>query len=200
MECSVCNFANSKLSIYCGQCGRKLNPEIASRRDGTFMFVDISNFTPFAEKSDPEEIKIMLEIIFHAVYQVINRYGGTFHQLIGDSVFVLFGIPKAIEKQGERALNAAIEIRELSPIISDQLGFKLQFHIGIHSGEVFCGDISVINYHAFSTIGDPINVTSRIESICPTGEIYLSDKVYKSTKHVFHFEKLQKIKLTLLST
>ncbi|KQC15218.1 MAG: hypothetical protein APR63_04175 [Desulfuromonas sp. SDB] len=190
MLCPLCKFDNPPNHSFCGNCGSRLNIAKPSRRIATFLIVDMVNFTKLSEQLDPEQVKKLVQETFASLDDITQRVGGYLHQIIGDSGLFLFGIPLALEKHSERAVSAALQIKKITPVLSEQLEQNINFHMAIHSGEVFCGDILINKFHSYFTIGDPLNVTSRIENICPAGEIYVSQEIYKATSHLFNYEQV----------
>src|SRR3712207_7217097 len=64
------------------------------------------------------------------VRRELERFGGTVEKFIGDAVMALFGAPVAHEDDPERAVRAALAIREWANDEGD-----LQVRIGITTGE-----------------------------------------------------------------
>ncbi|MBN1149997.1 tetratricopeptide repeat protein [candidate division WOR-3 bacterium] len=158
-----------------------------SRRYCSLLFVDIAGFSSIAENSDPENVKKILQKVFLKSNSIIKSYGGHLYQLAGDAIIFSFGFPSSIENQDERALLGAIEISKLSKEISSQTGVTIEFHIGLHSGLVLTGAIEIEGTSFLSIVGDPVNVASRLQQICPKNQIYVSDVVVKNTSHQFNF-------------
>src|SRR5678815_4898595 len=86
----------------------------AERRIVTVMFADVSGFTALSETLDAEHVRELMNGCFNALVPVIERYGGTIDKFIGDEVMALFGAPTAHENDPERAVRAALAIRDFS--------------------------------------------------------------------------------------
>jgi class 3 adenylate cyclase len=99
------------------------------------MFADIAGFTAMSDKTDPEEVTIIMNDCFGMIGKVIERHGGTIDMFIGDCIMVLFGLPVALEDAPKRAINCAIEMRENLQNFSAErdLAIPLDLHIGISS-------------------------------------------------------------------
>ena len=82
------------------------------RRLVTVLFVDMVGFTGRTESSDPEVVRDIQRTYFETVAAEIERYGGTVEKYIGDAVMAIFGAPRAHGDDPERALRAALGIRD----------------------------------------------------------------------------------------
>lgn len=75
----------------------------------TIMFMDIRNFTPFAEKRSPEEIIAFQNAIFSPIIEIIHRHDGIINQIMGDGFMATFGAPVSSSSHCEEATKAAIK-------------------------------------------------------------------------------------------
>ena len=105
----------------------------AARRERkivTVLFADLVGFTSRAESLDPEDVEAILGPYHERLRSELERFGGTVEKFIGDAVMALFGAPVAHEDDAERAVRAALAIRDWA----DEQG-KLEVRIGITTGE-----------------------------------------------------------------
>src|SRR6266511_3754972 len=82
------------------------------RRPVTILFADLSGFTALSETLDPEDVVELVDRCLGAMADAIYRYQGTVDKYIGDCVMALFGAPVAHEDDPERAIRAALEMRD----------------------------------------------------------------------------------------
>src|SRR5215217_3685363 len=82
------------------------------RKVVTVFFADLVGFTGRAEQLDPEDVRAMLSPYYVRLRKELERRGGTVEKFIGDAVMALFGAPVAHEDDPERAVRAALAIRE----------------------------------------------------------------------------------------
>src|SRR6266550_3165425 len=82
------------------------------RKVVTVLFADLVGFTSRAEQLDPEDIEEILRPYHERLRAELERHGGTVEKFIGDAVMALFGAPVAHEDDPERAVRAALAIRE----------------------------------------------------------------------------------------
>ena len=94
------------------------------------LFCDLVGSTARAERMDPEDVRALLSRYHERVRCELERFGGTVEKFIGDAVMALFGAPTAHEDDPERAVRAALAIREWT----GEEG-EVQVRIGITTGE-----------------------------------------------------------------
>jgi len=203
MKCPKCGFENPEVAKFCNQCGASLisddentnvkgifrgtlegkSPSVnieGERKNVTVLFADISGFTTISERLDPEDIQEILNTVFDIVSKSSEKYGGTIDKFIGDEAMILFGAPIATENHIERAIRCALEIKRVLAEIKERFPVKIQMHMGIHTGEVVMGEIGGNIVKDITVIGDTVNLASRLESLAPGGEIFISGNVAKT--------------------
>src|SRR5438094_7842706 len=100
------------------------------RKVVTVLFADLVGFTHRSEQLDPEDVAAILRPYHERLKSELERFGGTVEKFIGDAVMALFGAPVAHEDDPERAVRAALAIRDAA----EEEGIELR--IGINTGEV----------------------------------------------------------------
>lgn len=126
----------------------------------TLMFVDVRDFTPYAEKAPAEEVVSTLNRLFELTVPVIREHGGHVDKFVGDGLLAVFGAPRRASDHAERAVRAAMEI---ASCVRREFGEELRIGIGVNSGKVIAGSIGGAGRLEFSVIGDAVNTASRIE-------------------------------------
>ena len=76
------------------------------------MFADLAGFTEHSDRADPEDVRRILVPFHEAAKEEIERFGGTLDKFIGDAAMGVFGAPVAHEDDAERAVRAALAIRD----------------------------------------------------------------------------------------
>jgi len=132
------------------------------------MFVDIVGFTRLAEGEAPATVIGLLRE-FHARMQaIVFAHGGTLDKYLGDGLMASFGTPHPGPRDAANALAAARAMADAmrewnrARVASDAV--PVAIGIGIHLGPVVLGDIGGENRLEFATIGDTVNVASRLET------------------------------------
>jgi adenylate cyclase len=116
----------------------------------TVMFIDIRNFTGFAERTDAGEVVSTINRLFERIVPIIHEHGGRVDKFIGDG-----------PRHADEALAAALKIDRAVREADD---IELEIGIGLNSGVVVAGNVGGAGRLEFSVIGDAVNVAARVES------------------------------------
>jgi class 3 adenylate cyclase/tetratricopeptide (TPR) repeat protein len=167
LTCERCGHESSDGARFCEACGLSLRPEPVTaseqRRTVTVLFCDLAGSTALGERVDPERLRAMMARYFERMRAIVERYGGSVEKFIGDAVMAVFGVPALHEDDAERAVRAAMEMREALP----ELG--LEGRIGIMTGEVVTGTEERL------ATGDAVNVAARLEQAASPGEVLIGE-------------------------
>ena len=161
----------------------------------TILFADISGFTALAETMDPEAVRDLMNACFERLVPVVEKYEGTVDKFIGDEVMTLFGAPTTHENDPERALRAALEMRDALTEFNAGRGTDLGIHFGINTGHVIAGGIGTRGRQEYSVIGDAVNLASRLEEVSERGEILVGPDTHRLTRPLFEFEALEPVRV-----
>ncbi|MEM9162291.1 MAG: adenylate/guanylate cyclase domain-containing protein [Cyanobacteria bacterium P01_F01_bin.4] len=145
----------------------------------TLLTSDIRGFTSLSERLRPEQVVEVLNLYLGFMSDVINRYGGTIDEFMGDGILVLFGAPNLQPDAPDRAVACAIAMQQVMPqvnqVMRDRNFPELEMGIGINTGEVVVGNIGSEKRTKYSVIGSAVNLAYRIESYTTGGQILISD-------------------------
>lgn len=160
--------------------------EIKSRaRLATIMFLDIRNFSIFAQDKSPEEIIAYQNNVFSFIIEIINKYKGIVNQITGDGMMAIFGAPIQHENDCQLAVNAAIEIQnELEKRIKNNLIPETKVGIGIHSGDIVTGNVGTAERKQYSITGQAVIVAARLEQLNKklNSSILISEQVFQNVQ------------------
>ncbi|MCA1443759.1 adenylate/guanylate cyclase domain-containing protein [Ensifer sp. IC4062] len=139
------------------------------RRNAAIMFVDLRDFTSFAETATARELAFVLAEYRQLVSQTIFDHGGTVDKFIGDGVMAVFGQPRPGDNDADRALACALDLVDA---LNDwrnhavRNGYPaLDGAIGLHYGTVVGGVLDSGCHSEFTVIGDAVNVAQRLETL-----------------------------------
>ncbi|OBF88743.1 cyclase [Mycobacterium sp. 852002-51152_SCH6134967] len=135
------------------------------RREVTVMFVDIRDFTPFAEANPAEDVVARLNALFEIVVPAVVDAGGHVNKFLGDGALAVFGAPNDIADHADAAVSTAVLIQRL---VVERFEGALRIGIGINTGTVIAGTIGGASKLEFTLIGDAVNVAARVEQLTKT--------------------------------
>jgi len=143
----------------------------------TVLFADLRGYTTLAETLPPDQLVDVLNGHLTAAAQAVLAYDGTISQYAGDLVMAIFNAPLPQPDHALRAVQAAQRLRhEMTRYHADlPLELRMEFGVGIASGEAVVGNIGANELLHYTTIGDTVNLAHRLEEIADGGEILLTE-------------------------
>ena len=154
------------------------------RRIVTVLFADVTGSTAMGEEMDPEEVRSLLGRYYEIAKAVIAEHGGTLEKFIGDAVMAVFGLPAAHGDDAERAIAAAMTLRDR--VRADpRLGDRLAIRLGVSTGEVVAA--SDASAGDFLVTGDAINVAARIQQAAEPWQVLASERTAHAAAAAFEF-------------
>jgi adenylate cyclase len=161
-----------------GVFGQHVSPEVVEHlvavgaanrselREVCVMFLDIRDFTAYAEKRGPEEVVTYLNTIFDAAVEAVAEHKGIVNKFLGDGFMAVFGAPIADGNPcadgvaaGLAVLDRVAKLVALGRIPPTRVG------VGLHSGPAVVGNIGSTRRKEYTVIGDVVNVASRVEAL-----------------------------------
>ena len=109
-------------------------PDQEERRVVSILFADLAGSTALGERLDPEDVRTLQADLFELVNAEVERYGGVTEKFVGDAILAVFGIPQAHEDDAERAVRAAIAIRDSFGGFAERVGAKHGGEVGLRVG------------------------------------------------------------------
>ncbi|HET7677656.1 MAG TPA: AAA family ATPase [Candidatus Limnocylindrales bacterium] len=199
MTCSNCGAANSAEARFCSSCGVSLVTRVGveERRQVTALFADLVGSTAMGERLDPEVMRSLVGRFFELASREVRLRGGTVERFSGDAVMAIFGLAVAHEDDAERAVRAALAVRERSRDVAvlagERHGVDVQVRIGIESGEVVVGDPFAGGTMA---TGDALNVAARLEQRAGPGEILIGPEAATLSRQSVRTEPVGSLELS----
>ena len=188
--CPRCGQENPDGFRFCGACGAPLTDDVPGPREErkvvTVLFCDLVGSTARAERLDPEDVRALLSSFLERVRGDLERFGGTVEKFIGDAVMALFGAPTAHEDDPERAVRAALAIRDWALEEAD-----LEVRVGITTGEALI-TLGVGSAEGMAS-GDVVNTASRLQSAAPVNGILVDATTYRATERAIAYREQRPI-------
>jgi DNA-binding SARP family transcriptional activator len=163
-------------------------PSREERKVVTVLFADLVGFAAQAEPLDPEDVRTIQDRYWAPVRAEIERHGGTVEKFVGHAVIALFGAPRAHEDDPERAVRAALAIRNWA---REQA--QLEVRIAVTTGEALVRlGVQPLAGEGVAA-GDVINTGARLEAAAPVNGILVGETTYRATRHVIDYDKAKAV-------
>jgi PAS domain S-box-containing protein len=155
------------------------------RKNVSVLFSDIRSYTTLTEKLQAEEVVVMLNKYFEVMVDVVFEYGGTLDKYIGDALMAVFGSPAPLEDHAWCAMQTAVKMREKLILFNQERmaneELPISIGMGVHSDEVVSGNIGSSKRMELTSIGDGVNLASRLEGASKQygTDLIISDNTYR---------------------
>jgi adenylate cyclase len=187
-----------------------------AEREITVFFSDVRGFTNISEAMGNAKslIKFMNEIM-EPMTEIIIQEDGTVDKYIGDAIMAYWNAPLDVENHADRAVTASLRqlhnLKNLNAKLRKNPEFKnvtkmadenniplVDIGIGLNSGIAIVGEMGSTKRSDYTAIGDPINIGSRLESLCKYYSSRLNISNYTKNmltgKYIFRFLDLVTVK------
>jgi len=153
--------------------------------EAAVMFMDIVGFTTLSSSMTPKQVTVLLDEVFTICNKAVAEHGVTRIKTIGDSymavAFPETGDQKSETAPAQRAVQAALEIRQRLAQAKPDIAVR----IGLHIGPVVAGVIGR-EHLQYDVWGDTVNMASRMESTGEPGRIQCSEVLVGSLTSFRH--------------
>lgn len=212
--CAHCGAAVEPGFKFCPDCGTAVEPVLeraavadppadplraapqpaGERKQVTVLFCDLAGSTAVAGGLDPEVYREILDQYLALAMHEVYRFAGNVNQLAGDGFMALFGAPIAHEDAPQRAVWAALAIRDALAHFNVQLarerGIALPARIGLNTGQVVVGPVGNDQRMDYTAIGDTTNLASRLEALAQPGTILISEATARLVRGFFELRPI----------
>jgi class 3 adenylate cyclase/tetratricopeptide (TPR) repeat protein len=196
--CPACGSANADTAKFCSECGAALGRRPAGRREErkvvSVVFVDLVGSTERAETSDPEDVRALLDIYHERAREQLEGFGGTVEKFIGDAVVAVFGAPAAHEDDPERAVRAALAVRDAVATLNEEAPDRdLHVRIAVNTGEALVSLDASPGEGQAMVAGDVVNTAARLQSAAPVDGILVGEHTFQATEREIVYRPLEHI-------
>ncbi|HEY3036395.1 MAG TPA: adenylate/guanylate cyclase domain-containing protein, partial [Streptosporangiaceae bacterium] len=154
------------------------------RKVVSVLFADLVGFTSRAEQLDPEDVRALLSPYYTRLRTELERFGGTVEKFIGDAVMALFGAPASHEDDQERAVRAALAIRDW---VRDEE--RIQVRVGVNTGEALVMLGARPNSGEGMAAGDVVNTAARLQAAAPVNGILVGERTFRATRAMIEYRQ-----------
>ncbi len=156
-----------------------------AREEVSIFFADIRGFTTYSEQHDPEQVVEALNTYFSLAHQAIRSNDGIVDKYMGDAVMAHYNTP--LLSQPDHAWLAVKTAWETKKIIEEyhrtvKAGARLEFGIGVNTGEAVAGNVGAQDQMEYTLIGDAVNVAKRLQESAKPSQILLGQRTYELVK------------------
>jgi class 3 adenylate cyclase len=152
------------------------------RKVVTVLFADLVGFTSRAEQMDPEDVRALLSPYYAGLRAELERFGGTVEKFIGDAVMALFGAPAGHEDDPERAVRAALAIRDW--VAGEG---RVQVRLAVNTGEALVTLGARPAEGEGMAAGDVVNTAARLQAAAPVNGVLVGERTFQATRGVIEY-------------
>jgi class 3 adenylate cyclase len=184
------------MARFCLACGRELTAAAKPREERrvvSVIFVDLVGFTERSEQLDPEDVRAILAPYHDCVRNEIESFGGSVEKFVGDAVMGVFGAPTAFGDDAERAIRAALSVRESVEELSARSGLDLQLRTAVNTGEALVTLDARPELGEAMVAGDVVNTAARLQSAAPTNGILVGAETHRLTRDAIVYETVEPV-------
>ncbi len=174
------------------------DPLRTHRQEVTVVFLDLRDFTAFAETTEPEEVMAVLREYHAEMGKLILEHEGTLERFTGDGMMVFFNDPVPVPNPAERAIRMALAMREkVGGLIVKwrKLGYELDLGVGIGQGYATIGAIGYEGRWDYGAIGTVTNLASRLCGEAKAGQILISQRILGTVEELIEVEPVGELAL-----
>jgi class 3 adenylate cyclase len=195
--CGGCGQDNPEIARFCLACGAPLEAETAHREERrivSIVFVDLVGFTSRSEQLDPEDVRAILSPYHGTVRDELESFGGVVEKFVGDAVMAVFGAPTAHGDDPERAVRAALAVRDaVGSLNAAQPELELRIRGAVNTGEAVVTLSARPALGEAMVAGDVVNTASRLQQHAPVGEIVVGEETHRATRSAIEYEPLEPV-------
>ncbi|HEX4745389.1 MAG TPA: AAA family ATPase [Gaiellaceae bacterium] len=188
--CALCGQDNPEQAKFCNACGSTLAEAGRAgeeRRIISVLFVDLVGFTARSETLDPEDVRAFLTPYYDQVRARLHSFGGRVEKFIGDAVMGIFGAPIAYGDDPERAVRAALAVRDWA----EEDG--LEIRIAVNTGEAIVELEARPDHGEAMVAGDVVNTAARLQAAAPVGSVIVGEETYTATRNAIEYRPAQPV-------
>src|ERR1700747_925028 len=196
-QCNACGQDNPDGARFCLACGAALGEENVlreERRIVSVVFVDLVGFTARSEQLAPEDVRAILAPSHATVRDEIESFGGVVEKFVGDAVMAVFGAPTAHGDDPERAVRAALAVRDaVTALNAEQPELELRIRGAVNTGEAVVTLSARPALGEAMVAGDVVNTASRLQQHAPVGEIVVGEETHRATRSAIEYEPVESV-------
>jgi serine/threonine protein kinase/class 3 adenylate cyclase/tetratricopeptide (TPR) repeat protein len=165
----------------------------SQRRQVTVLFAEIAGLE--TGRLDPEQMLQAMNRCFDVLVEAVHHHEGTVDKFFGDCLMAVFGAPVCHEDDPIRAVQTAFRMRRAVEKLAGQLPFQVGLRVGINAGTVVAGPVGGTARVDYTVVGETVRLAQRLEGAASSGQILVSEEVYRGCQPVIEFKPLPSVHL-----
>lgn len=138
-------------------------------REMTILFSDVRGFTTISEGLDSKELSLLMNEFLTPLSRVVYKHRGTIDKYMGDCIMAFWGAPLPDAQHASHGITAGLEMLKtlegLQPYFKERGWPPIHIGVGLNTGRVSVGNMGSEVRVAYTVMGDPVNLASRLEGI-----------------------------------
>jgi DNA-binding SARP family transcriptional activator/class 3 adenylate cyclase len=200
VACHRCGQQNPDGAERCSACGVSLAPALQGGREErkvvTVLACQLVGPDAPADAADPEDLRAGLRPYQARVRRELERFGGRVERMVGPELMAVFGAPAAHEDDPERAVRAALAIRDtVTDFNQHEAAPGLEVQIGITTGEVVVALDVTFDAGEAAITGALIASATRLLQAAPPGTVLVDEATYWATTHTVTYQRGKPIRV-----
>ena len=115
-------------------------------------------------------------------------------KFVGDAVMAVFGAPTAHGDDPERAVRAALAVRDaVAALNAERPELELRIRGAVNTGEAVVTLSARPALGEAMVAGDVVNTASRLQQHAPVGEIVVGEETYRATRAAIEYEPVEPV-------
>jgi DNA-binding SARP family transcriptional activator len=159
-------------------------PVRRERKLVTVLICDLAGRTGPAPERDPEDLEMQLDANLAMVSAILERFGGTLEALAGATATGMFGAPAAHEDDPERAVRAALGIR-------DALAGRVEVRIGVETGTALVTIGGSPGAAGRTIVGDVVGRAARLCHDAPANGVVVGELAQRASAQAIIYRELR---------
>ncbi len=135
----------------------------------TVLFSDVRGFTSISESLLAKDLSAYINDYLTAMSLVIRSNRGTLDKYIGDAIMAFWGAPVEDPQHARNGVITALQMQRRAGALNEEFRKKgwpeFRIGIGVNTGLMRVGDMGSRLRKAYTVMGDPVNLGSRLEGI-----------------------------------
>jgi adenylate cyclase len=146
-------------------------PKLLEGREAevTLLFADVRGFSRVSEKLGPAGTVKWVGDVMGELSDRVMAEGGVLVDYVGDEMFAMWGAPRPQPDQAERAVRAALAMRdavgELDRRWREKLGEPTAVGVGLNTGVAQVGNTGSRHKFKYGPLGNAVNLASRVQGL-----------------------------------